>query len=94
MAFRIVESCVNCWACEQLCPSEAIAASEPHFTIDAAKCTECDGEYAEPQCAAICPVEGAIVDSTGLALNPVGSLTGILPEWRAAYEEISGSANP
>ncbi|HBG95107.1 MAG TPA: ferredoxin, partial [Chromatiaceae bacterium] len=24
MAYRIIESCVNCWACEPLCPSQAI----------------------------------------------------------------------
>jgi hypothetical protein len=30
-----------------------------------------------PQCAAICPIEGAIVNELGEALNPPGSLTGI-----------------
>jgi hypothetical protein len=24
MAYRIIDSCVNCWACEPLCPSDAI----------------------------------------------------------------------
>ncbi len=89
MAFKIVESCVNCWACEPLCPSDAIVAASPHFVIEAKKCTECDGDYAEPQCASICPIEGAILNSLGEAINPPGSLTGI-PAMRleAAMAEI------
>lgn len=79
MAFQIVESCVNCWACEPLCPSQAISAARPHFLIDAAKCTECVGDHADPQCASICPIEGAILDGFGVPLNPAGSLTGIPP---------------
>ena len=84
MALRIVESCVNCWACEPLCPSGAIRAARPHFRIDAAACTECFGEYADPQCASICPIEGTIVNEMNLPLNPLGSLTGLPPElWQA-----------
>ena len=79
MAFRIIDSCVNCWACEPVCPSDAIRAVKPHFLIDAGKCTECLGDHADPQCASICPIEGAIVDASGEALNPPGSLSGILP---------------
>lgn len=80
MAYSIIESCVNCWACEPLCPSNAIYAADPHFLIDPKKCTECDGDYADPQCASICPIEGAILDSLLDAANPPGSLTGIRPE--------------
>jgi ferredoxin len=80
MALEIVESCVNCWACEPLCPSQAIYEAAPHFLIDAKKCTECEGDYADPQCASICPIEGAILDSFHDAMNPAGSLTGIPPE--------------
>lgn len=79
MTYEIVESCVNCWACEPLCPSGAIEAAAPHFRIDPRRCTECDGDYADPQCASICPIEGAILDAQGLPLNPPGSLTGIPP---------------
>lgn len=89
MAFKIVQGCVNCWACEPLCPSNAIAFAEPHFLIDAGRCTECAGDYADPQCASICPIEGAIIDSRGQALNPAGSLTGISPlQLEAAMAEI------
>lgn len=79
MAFEIIESCVNCWACEPLCPTGAIIAAEPHVRIDAKRCRECDGDYADPQCASICPIEGAILDAQGQPLNPPGSLTGIPP---------------
>jgi ferredoxin len=80
MAYEIIESCVNCWACEPLCPSQAIAEARPHFRIDAKKCTECEGDYADPQCVSICPIEGAILNPFGEAANPPGSLTGIRPE--------------
>lgn len=90
MALEIVESCVNCWACEPLCPSQAIFAAQPHFLIDADKCTECAGDFADPQCATICPIEGAIVNELNEALNPPGSLTGIPPaRWAQAQREIS-----
>jgi len=84
VAYEIVDDCINCWACEPLCPSQAIYAAKPHFMIDGNKCTECDGDYADPQCASVCPIEGAILDGSGLAVNPVGSLTGIPPERMAA----------
>ena len=77
MAFSIVQACVNCWGCVDVCPNDAIYEAKPHFLIEAKKCTECDGDFADPQCASICPIEEAIVDAGGLALNPLGSLTGI-----------------
>lgn len=80
MALKIVESCVNCWACMDLCPSEAIYLGSTHFQIHAHKCSECDGDYAEQQCASICPIEGAIERADGQPANPPGSLTGIPPE--------------
>ena len=84
MAFTINERCVNCWACEPLCPSRAIRFATPHFLVDATKCTGCEGDFADPQCASICPIEGAILDPAGDWANPPGSLTGIPPERLAA----------
>jgi Fe-S-cluster-containing hydrogenase component 2 len=84
MAFQIIDGCVNCWACEPLCPSQAIVADQPHFRIEAKRCTECDGDHAEPQCASICPVEGVILNGVGQPVNPPGSLTGIPPARMAA----------
>lgn len=83
MAYQIIATCVNCWACEPLCPSQAIYEAKPHFLIDAKKCSECEGDYAAPQCVNICPIEGAILDSLGNPANPPGSLTGI-PPWKTA----------
>lgn len=89
MALKIVESCVNCWACVDVCPSEAIYESGAHFKINAHKCTECEGDFAEQQCASICPIEGAILLADGSPANPPGSLTGIPPERLAeAMREI------
>jgi ferredoxin len=84
MALQIIEGCVNCWACEPLCPSKAIYEAKPHFLIDPKQCTECEGEHADAQCASICPIEGVIVNALGEPLNPPGSLTGIPPERMAA----------
>lgn len=80
MSYAIVETCINCWACEPLCPSRAIHQAKPHFRIDAKRCTECDGDFLDPQCVSICPIEGAILNSSGEVANPPGSLTGIPPE--------------
>lgn len=80
MALKIVESCVNCFACLDVCPSNAIFKSTPHFKINPNKCTECEDDYAVPQCASICPIEEAILNAAGEPMNPYGSLTGIPPE--------------
>jgi ferredoxin len=77
MALQIVDSCVNCWACVDVCPNDAIYEDVPHFLVNDRKCTECLGDHADPQCAAICPIEGAIVNELDEPLNPPGSLTGI-----------------
>jgi Fe-S-cluster-containing hydrogenase component 2 len=77
MSLSIAAPCVNCWACVDVCPNDAIVEARPHFVIEAKRCTECDGDHADPQCASICPIEGAILNAAGEALNPPGSLTGI-----------------
>ena len=90
MALKIIDGCVNCWACEVLCPSKAIYEAKPHFMVDACKCTECLGDFSDPQCVSICPVEGVIVNDQNEAMNPPGSLTGIPPaRWAAVQAEIA-----
>jgi ferredoxin len=86
MSLEIIESCVNCYACEPLCPNDAIYQASPHFLIDPDKCTECLGDFDDAQCASICPIEGAITDELGMALNLPGSLTGISSEMLVKYQ--------
>src|SRR5512139_3136864 len=62
MSLSITTPCVNCWACVDVCPNDAIVEAKPHFYVETKRCTECDGEYADPQCASICPIEGAILN--------------------------------
>jgi ferredoxin len=89
MAYSIVESCVSCHACSMVCPTNAIYEGAAHFMVDAKKCTECEGDYADSQCASICPIEGAILNGAKAVANPAGSLTGIPPELlQAALAEI------
>jgi len=77
MALSIGEACVNCWACVDLCPVDAIHLGVEHFVIDPQQCSQCEGYFAEPQCASICPVEEAVIDPKGNPVNPKGSLSGI-----------------
>ena len=92
MAFEIVETCVNCYACEPLCPNQAIYAASPHFMIAAEKCTECIGDHIDAQCVSICPIECAIVDEEGVPLNAPGTLTGIPPELLAKISQQGTAA--
>ena len=86
MSLEIIESCVNCWACEPLCPNQAIYEAKPHFLIAADKCTECIGDFEDAQCVSICPIEGAILDELGVPLNAPGSLSGIPLEKLAEFQ--------
>jgi len=58
MALKIVaEDCTACGACEPECPNRAISVTHDVFVIDPDKCTECEGKFDSPQCAAVCPAE-------------------------------------
>ena len=91
MALIINPLCTACDACLHVCPNAAIQAAQPYYLIEADLCTECLGDHAEAQCAAICPIEGAIVDELGIALNPPGSLTGIPPHKLATLQLIEAN---
>jgi ferredoxin len=59
MAYKIdTSTCTGCGACEFECPNKAIREKGGVFAINAEKCTECDGAFDTPQCAAVCPVDG------------------------------------
>lgn len=81
MALEITQECIGCSACKIVCPSKAINRQEHTYSISH-RCNECSG-LEQPQCASICPVENAIINTQGVALNPTGSLqphTNILEE--------------
>ncbi|RCU52554.1 4Fe-4S dicluster domain-containing protein [Corallincola luteus] len=80
MAFEITASCIGCNACKLVCPQKAITVGPKQYSILPHRCNECVGHHADPQCASICPVETAIVNAEGRALNPPGSLTGLPDE--------------
>lgn len=51
MAHTISEECINCGACDPVCPVEAISEQDDKRTIDAEKCTDCGA------CVENCPVD-------------------------------------
>lgn len=57
MAVKILEDCINCAACEPVCPNKAISEGDPIYAIDPELCTECEGFHEEKQCISVCPVD-------------------------------------
>ena len=68
----ITEDCINCKACDTICPTNAIypggkdyqlknikykAPVKEHYYIVQDKCNFCEGVYEEPECANICPMD-------------------------------------
>jgi ferredoxin len=62
MALLINDECINCAACVDECPNEAISEGDEIYVIDPDLCTECVGFFDEPQCADVCPVEACVPD--------------------------------
>ncbi len=50
MAYMITEECINCGACDPVCPVTAISEQGDARKIDPAACTDCG------VCADTCPV--------------------------------------
>jgi ferredoxin len=67
MSVKITDTCINCGACIDECPVEAIVDEDDNpvgteiYYVYADKCVECVGYHDEPACAASCPTEGCIV---------------------------------
>ncbi len=62
MALKIVKSlCTACGDCEPLCPTKSIKPFKGVYAIDAATCTECEGEHDLPKCQEVCMEEGCII---------------------------------
>ena len=62
MALMINDECINCAACVDECPNEAISEGDEFYVINPDLCTECVGFHDEPQCAEVCPVEACVPD--------------------------------
>lgn len=66
MAVIINDTCINCGACIDECPVEAIVdeddnpTGEDLYYVYPDKCVECVGHHDEPACATACPTEGCI----------------------------------
>jgi ferredoxin len=66
MAVVIGDTCINCGACIDECPVEAIVDEDDNPTgndtyyVYGNKCVECVGYHDEPACATACPTEGCI----------------------------------
>ncbi|MFO8073104.1 MAG: YfhL family 4Fe-4S dicluster ferredoxin [Polyangia bacterium] len=60
----ITDECINCGACEDVCPTGAIFENEElgRHVIDPSRCTECLGFYERVMCQAECPVECCVPD--------------------------------
>jgi len=67
MAVIINDTCINCGACIDECPTEAIVDDEDNPTgeeiyyVYEDKCVECVSHHDTPACAEACPTEGCIV---------------------------------
>ena len=62
MALKIIASqCTACGACEFECPNAAISPKRGVYVIDPGLCTECKGQFDQPQCASVCPVDNTCV---------------------------------
>jgi ferredoxin len=56
MPLMITEDCINCGACEPVCPNYGISKGEMVYVIDQNACSECVGFFSTQQCATVCPM--------------------------------------
>lgn len=54
MAYKIIDTCVNCGTCAENCPVEAISEGDGIHVIDADLCVDCG------TCVDNCPVEAIV----------------------------------
>lgn len=62
MSLKIIDECIACDGCVEVCPTIAIEASDPVYIISSVICCECVGYHKEPSCVKVCPVDAIIID--------------------------------
>lgn len=62
MSLLINDACINCGACPEACPNEAISEGDEIYVINPDRCTECVGAHDDPQCVGVCPVDCIVPD--------------------------------
>jgi ferredoxin len=95
MAVVINDTCINCGACIDECPVEAIVdeddnpTGEEIYYVYADKCVECVGHHDEPACASACPTE---VVSLGMK-SVRARLTAMTSAQRCVHQKQTLSTN-
>ncbi|GAB0173649.1 MAG: 4Fe-4S binding protein [Helicobacter trogontum] len=59
-SLAILNQCIACDACRDVCPTQAIHIGEPIYTIMQQKCILCAGYAENPSCIEVCPVDAII----------------------------------
>ncbi|MDY5184386.1 DUF362 domain-containing protein [Helicobacter trogontum] len=59
-SLAILNQCIACDACRDVCPTQAIHIGEPIYTIIQQKCILCAGYAENPSCIEVCPVDAII----------------------------------
>ncbi len=54
MAYKILDGCISCGACEGECPVSCISAGDSIYVIDADACVDCGA------CTGACPVDAIV----------------------------------
>jgi ferredoxin len=62
MAYKIIDDCICCGACEVECKNNAIHEGETIYVINPQLCTECVGFFDKPQCEEVCPTGACVAD--------------------------------
>lgn len=62
MSLKIIDECIACDACVEVCPTIAIEAADPIYVIESDICCECVGYHDKCSCVEVCPVDAIIID--------------------------------
>ena len=62
MSLKIIDECIACDACVEVCPTIAIEAADPIYVIESDICCECVGYHDKYSCVEVCPVDAIIID--------------------------------